>query len=126
MQKEKFSTPTVEELRKNGYKVRVYHGRIFINDLYDSVIMSKREMDEKIITEEHVWNVGYQLSDKGGFTRVEISVPTFEGGEWPLLVGKYNVPAGHQFNRKLGLKVAIGRALKNHPQDYVYNIDCPF
>jgi hypothetical protein len=106
--KTKIDYPNVESLRKNGYKVRVYHGRIFYNGHHKGCkyqlqyIASKKEVMQ--------WEDGrdYILSCKGGFTIVEIR--TLNGAE---LKGKYNTPTGKQFDRKLGLKVAINRALIN-------------
>jgi hypothetical protein len=105
--KTKIEYPNVESLRKNGYKVRVYHGRVFYNGDYKckyqlQYIASKKEV---MGWEDHN---KYVLSCKGGFTIVEIRTPN--GTE---LKGKYNTPTGKQFDRKLGLKVAVNRALIN-------------
>src|SRR3990167_2066055 len=94
------SKMTVEELRKSGFKVRVYHGRVvFLGMSVD--IMSRREFETKMPSD--MWD-GLVLSS-GGFTRVEVTTP-----EGETKVGKFNF-GNRQFNRKLGLTAAIGRAL---------------
>jgi hypothetical protein len=100
---------SVEKLRKSGYKVRVYHIRrinMFIDTIYgyEAEIMSRREFESAY---QHL-KFGQCVDSYGGFTMVEIDTPEGEN-----LKGKFNVPSGHQFNRKLGLRVAIGRAFCN-------------
>lgn len=97
----------VETLRKNKYKVRVYHGRIFRNDATNyEPCMSKRDAEAAL-------NSDYRLSSFGGFTKVEITTPS--GVE---LTGKFNFGPHRQFNRKLGLRAAVGRALLGHSENY--------
>jgi len=104
----KIEMPNVEVLRKTGYKVRVYHGRVYNNTLnFPEIvheIMSKREYEQYNNVRLGIW----ELSCKGGFTLVEITTP--DGRD---LRGKFNVPAGGMFNRKLGVKIATNRALKS-------------
>ena len=90
----------MEELRRSGFKVRVYHGRVFWSDtrLNGCVVTSKREME----AESH--NFDYRLLCHGGYTSVDVTTP--DGVE---LHGKYSF-GNRQFNRKLGLQAAIGRA----------------
>lgn len=73
------NNPTVHEMRKAGYKVRVIHQR------------------EK--------NPDQTLASKGGKTTVEITTP--EGVE---LRGIAQCSKKEGFNRKKGLRIAIGRA----------------
>ena len=94
-------TRNVEQLRKAGYKVRVYHGRSYYDMFGREYIMSKREF-------ENQEDVLATISSYGGFTSVEITTP-----DGQTLKGKFNVRSGEQFNRKLGLKAAIGRAFKH-------------
>jgi len=110
----KIEMPNVEVLRKTGYKVRVYHGRRYLRcvtpDHANSPeivheLMSKREYEQ---FNNLVQSVNWELSCKGGFTIVEITTP--DGRD---LRGKFNVPAGDMFNRKLGVKIATNRALKS-------------
>src|SRR3990167_2845805 len=104
--------PTVENLRKQGYKVRVYHGRCFgdYNEFVDRTFaISKKD----VLTAPYQNKFGISIeSDKlscfGGFTRVELTTPD---GNYTSF-GKFNF-GNRQFNRKIGLQAAIGRALVN-------------
>lgn len=108
--------PTVETLRKDGYKVRVYHGRCFgdYNGFVDTdFAVSKKDS----VTASYQNTMGQSikstnLSSFGGFTRIEVS----KDGQ--TAVGKYNF-GNRQFNRKIGLQAAIGRALQN--LNFVHN-----
>lgn len=95
---------SVETLRKDGYKVRVYHGRIFTTNQpnYADVCMSKRDAEGEL-------DPAYYLSSFGGFTSVEVTTP--DGRDY---IGKFNFSPNRQFNRKLGLRAAVGRALIGH------------
>lgn len=73
-------TPSIHQLRRAGWKVRVIHG----------------------ITDEN--NV---LSDR--FTRIELTCP-----EKRDAVGIAYCSRKDQWNRKLGNRIALGRALKNY------------
>ena len=75
-------TPTIHQLRRAGWKVRVIHG-----------ITDKNNAEE--------------LYDR--FTRIEITSP--EGFD---CVGVANCSKKDQWNRKLGNRIALGRALKNY------------
>jgi hypothetical protein len=77
------NTPTIHQLRRAGWKVRVIHG---IYDEYDN---------------------GEQLYDR--FTRIELTSP--EGVD---SMGIANCSKKDQWNRKLGNRIALGRALKNY------------
>ena len=94
----------VEELRKSGYKVKVYHARKF-KGWWD--LMSKKEF----IAGWPNHTIGLHIDSYGGFTKVEVTCP-----EGFTSVGKFNTPTGEQFNRKLGLTAALGRALKAHDE----------
>ena len=108
----KVEMPNVEVLRKTGYKVRVYHGRTYLRSVVENdnfheltTIMSKREYEHY---KEEARKLNWKISCKGGFTLVEITTP--DGHD---LRGKFNVPSGGMFNRKLGVKIATNRALKS-------------
>lgn len=73
-------TPTIHQLRRAGWKVRVIHG---------------------VTDEENI------LSDR--FTRIELTSP-----EQKDAVGIAFCSRKDQWNRKLGNRIAIGRALKNY------------
>lgn len=74
------NTPTIHQLRRAGWKVRVIHG---------------------ITDEENI------LSDR--FTRIELTSP-----EQKDAVGTAFCSRKDQWNRKLGNRIALGRALKNY------------
>jgi hypothetical protein len=74
------NTPTIHQLRRAGWKVRVIHG----------------------ITDET--NI---LSDR--FTRIELTSPDKKDS-----IGTSYCSKKDQWNRKLGNRIALGRALKNH------------
>jgi len=100
-----------ENLRKSGYKVRVYHCREYECPVStEHKLLASRKEYQSWIEDVKRANLEvfltHKLSSRGGFTIVEIRTP--DGTE---LKGKYNTPKGKQFNRKLGLKVAINRAL---------------
>lgn len=96
--KKKTLPNSVETLRKLGFKVRVYHARYYSSDLYD-LLTSKKEAAERSLE-----FFGYSLSCHCGYTKVDITTP-----DNVELSGKYNF-GNRQFNRKLGLRAAIGRA----------------
>jgi hypothetical protein len=74
------NTPTIHQLRRAGWKVRVIHGQY--------------ENDEA-------------LFDR--YTRIELTSP--EGKD---SFGVANCSKKDQWNRKLGNRIALGRALKNY------------
>jgi len=77
------NTPTIHQLRRAGWKVRVIHG------IYDELDNSE------------------ELYDR--FTRIELTSP--EGKD---SIGIANCSKKDQWNRKLGNRIALGRALKNY------------
>jgi hypothetical protein len=100
MQKEKIrNVPSIEELRAAGHKVRVYHARKFHCGGYDSpYVLSRREMER----------IDYvDIDCKGGYTRIDVT--TLSGKDYSA---KFNVPVDRNFNRKLGIRVCIGKILK--------------
>lgn len=106
MQKEKIrNVPSIEELRESGFKVRVYHCRVFIPtlrlNLGNDMLRSKREMSKKHDSPY------YDISCKGGYTRIDVT--TLTGQDYSA---KFNTPKGHNFNRKRGIRVCLGKILK--------------
>jgi hypothetical protein len=81
---------TVEDIRKAGSKVRVMHWR----------------MDSKGKLRPVNQFEGEQPSLKGGKTRIEIT--TNDGKE---LAGEAICSTKDSFNRRLGISIALGRAL---------------
>lgn len=80
---------TVHELRKQGYKVQVRHNRCY----------EEPNQFGKAV-----------LSSKGGATEVLVTTP----GEFPMtsVVGVAECSPQDNFDRKRGVRIALGRALK--------------
>ena len=105
----------IQELKEDGFQVRVYHGRVFTDTnghIYTDEngtpdVMNKKEFNDlKLVFDRACEEHGMIISSFGGFTKVTISKNNKE------FTGKYNVPKGKQFNRKLGFQIAFGKALK--------------
>ena len=86
---------TVHELRKRGFKVRVRHHRCFkygekgVSGCIQAIPLSK-----------------------GGSTEVFITLPPKEGVGSASIVGVAECNPKDDFNRKRGVRIALGRALK--------------
>ena len=83
--------PTIHELRKSGWKVRVHHFRYYYRTLIPS--------------NDRIFTVGQPLP-KGGLTKIELTSPL--GTQY---LGQAECSKKDSFNRKLGVKIALGRAL---------------
>ena len=79
------NTPTIHQLRRAGWKVRVIHGFTY---------------------ESHIGNEITNLSDR--FTRIELTSPDGKDSSGIAYCSKND-----QWNRKLGNRIALGRALKS-------------
>lgn len=86
----KNGVPTIASLRRAGWKVRVMHKR-------------------PEITEQKFSGQLQTYSPKGGETRIEITSPDQKIDAFGV---SYCADEDH-FNRKLGNKIALGRAWKN-------------
>ena len=76
------NTPTIHQLRRAGWKVRVIHGKYEnSNELFDR------------------------------YTRIELTSPNGKDSS-----GIANCSKKDQWNRKLGNRIALGRALKNYQE----------
>jgi hypothetical protein len=99
------NVPSIEELRKAGYKVSVRHFRRFDNNYdydYPPDYMTKTTFHNRYDDYEF-----HEISSHGGWTVLDVR--TLTGREISV---KYNVPAGHQFNRKVALRACIGKLVK--------------
>lgn len=107
---------TIKELKEQGFRVDIYHGRKFVfnslkvkqdNEILittgEDLFMSRRDFKNA----ENKIKDSYSLSNQGGFTMLTL---TKDGKE---LKGKFNVPSGSQFNRRVALDSAINKALGN-------------
>ncbi len=85
------NTPTIHQMRRAGWKVRVIHGLTNNNLLFAPVSTKDKQ----------------PLSDR--FTRIELTNPDGKDSTGIAYCSKED-----QWNRKLGNRIAIGRALKNY------------
>ena len=83
---------TIEQLRKSGYKVRVIHYR---QSIINKKILPQRDIGGPLF-----------LEAKGGKTRIELRSP--EGIE---TFGEALCSDKDTYNRKLGNRIALGRAM---------------
>ncbi len=88
---------TIEQLRKNGYKVRVIHSRFVTPVFYNY----KPELTARRLIE-----APDSIMAKGGHTRIELRSP--EGIE---VFGEAHCSKEDTFDRKKGNVKALGRAL---------------
>lgn len=96
------SSINVASLRSDGYKVRVTHKRVYpllVSDNDDSFLTKKEAQKCQGIFPT-------VISSFGGYTTVEVTCP--DGRE---LVGEAKCSSKQQFNRKLAVRIALGRAL---------------
>lgn len=117
---------TVENLRKNGYKVRVCHTRDFwpLVDLAGESIMTRREYEQCLSNgsifgsphcEQETYDYGDVVQPTGGFTLVEVTKPDGE-----TIRGKCNFSVHKQYNKREGVKIALFKAFRgNVPQELV-------
>ena len=81
--------PSIKDLRRSGYKVRVYHARNF----------------NEIVKMDGVTKV---VSPKGGKTTIEITTPNKQHN----VIAEAVCSKEDNFNHKLGNSIAVGRALE--------------
>lgn len=86
---------TIHSLRKQGYKVRVLHERIY-NGIYAGKLYPIHACRNE------------NLSAKGGKTHIDVTSP-----ENKTVSGEAVCRPDETFNRKLAIKIALGRALKS-------------
>jgi hypothetical protein len=85
------NTPTIHQLRRSGWKVRVIHGVTNHNLPFGPRSAKNQE----------------PLSER--FTRIELTSPEGKDSTGIAYCSKQD-----QWNRKLGNRIALGRALKNY------------
>lgn len=84
----------IAHLRENGNKVYIHHRRIF-----RPVVL---EQGEGYVVEE-------RMLPRGGETIVEVITP-----DGQTLTGNAKCSLKDSFNKKMGLKIALGRAINGH------------
>lgn len=99
-------TPTIAELRRAGYKVRVIIKRVYKyvrgGSLHKIVTSSKRVLET--LTEQEA---RHGLQNSGGSIKVEVRAP--DGRE---VFGESFCHPNDNFNRRAGRTEALGRALE--------------
>lgn len=97
----------VDILRKNGYGVRVCHLRRVLIPVATTKGIKTNEMllSRSEIEELSARKMVHHVSNVGGFTRVEITDK--DGNIYNGVSESKHEP----FNRKLGLRIALGRAM---------------
>jgi len=99
------NVPSIEELRKSGFKVSVRHFRCIVepyNSLGDTRYMTKTQFNN-----DARFHSFYEIQSHGGWTILDVT--TLTGREVSV---KYSVPAGHQFNRKVAIRACLGKLIK--------------
>jgi len=109
--------PTIHELRKQGYKVRINHYRYVAsrNPSIPSTKLIATHVAPTVptlerLTKEDKRNRKYGYVDaKGGLTEVEITAPN--GGTTEVRAAQCN--RKDAFNRRLGIRICLGRLRKD-------------
>lgn len=93
----------VKELKQQGCRVDVYHGRVFVEKINTKIklFMSRNDFEKQ---SKELKN-NFQLDNRGGFTKV--TIVTKDG---KTSTGKFNVQSGKQFDRRFGLNTALKEA----------------
>ncbi len=95
--------PTVKELRQNCYKVKVHTQRFPYNN----------GLDENILVPEFELEPSFR-SQKGGQTTVYLTTP--DGKDY---VGEARCNKVDPFNRRKGVKIALGRICKQIEEEFI-------
>ena len=98
----------IQELRSAGFKVRVCHlRRVLTNEVYKNRFRTiEHYCSRSEIEEMNARGMKFIVHPCGGFTRIEVTTP-----EGQLYVGTTRT-SNEQFNRKMAIEAALGRALK--------------
>lgn len=100
----KHMNTSVAALRQSGNKVKVCHSRyipVWDGEQFTLQLIPIREIKDKEGNLKGVWS-------KGGSTVVEIDTP-----DGKKLQGTAQCNLADSFNRKIALRIALGRAFKN-------------
>ena len=102
--------PTVYELRKQGFKVRVGHHRNYFR--YDP--FTGRKLEVTLLRKEHQEKFpNYFLNANGGVTTVTITIPNYSGD----FTGVAECSEQEHYVKSRGLKKALARALASYNED---------
>lgn len=104
------SIPTVYELRKKGWKVRVGHHRKYFR--YDA--FSGRKIEKLLVRKDHEESYkDFYLDARGGITTVTITIPEYNRD----FSGVSECSDEEHYRKNTGLKKALARALASWTQD---------
>lgn len=102
--------PTVYELRKKGFKVRVGHHRKYFK--YDT--FSGKKVQHILLKQEHKeLYPDFYLDARGGVTRVTITIPEYNQD----FVGESVCSNEEHYRKNTGLKKALARALSSYLEE---------
>jgi hypothetical protein len=114
------NVPSIEELRKSGFKVSVRHFRRYEDVLgFDHGTVIQHSYMTKTEKKKHPYysHLGHNslrpirssrtISSHGGWTILDVT--TLTGRDVSV---KYNVPQGHQFDRKRAIRACLGKLIK--------------
>lgn len=108
------SIPTVYELRKKGWKVRVGHHRKYFR--YDTFTGKKQELLMlRVQHEEKEKESGQKwfLDARGGVTTITITIPEYDND----FTGVSECSDQEHYRRETGLKKSLARALSSWFED---------
>jgi len=100
--------PTVYELRKQGWKVKVGHHRNLY--VYNPMTGKKTGKYNVLLSTWKEENNGMFLASNGGKTIVSIKVPNVDSE----FVGEVYCSESEKYNKSIGLKKALARALASY------------
>lgn len=96
------NVPSIEELRKSGFMVSVRHFRLFKDDYSQEFFYMTKTNCFKAYDQRDV-----TICSHGGWTILDVT--TITGRNVSV---KYNVPQGHQFDRKRAIRACLGKLIK--------------
>ena len=110
--------PSVADLRKRGFKVKVTHiRRVVAHAHYEKLCHVHLAPDSTLVT-------NYNLMSTGGITVVDLFEPDHVENT-PCYHGEAHCSKLDAYNRKTGVQIALGRALKEYGKAALALIDAP-
>lgn len=102
------NVPSIEELRKSGFKVSLQHFRCFeALDAGEGVHFHIIYITKTLYYNERRYYDSYIIHSHGGWTILDVTTMTGRN-----VSVRYNVPSGHQFNRKRAIRACLGKLIK--------------
>jgi len=104
------TVPSVYELRKKGWKVRVGHHRKYFR--YDG--FTGRKVEKLLLRKQHQEDYpNFYLQARGGVTTVTITIPGYSMD----FSGVTECSDEEHYRKNTGLKKALARALSSYVED---------